>query len=86
MEEEKKEDKKPETPVQTTAPAQPVSSGPQYRYQDEACSNIAFYAESKIGPTPSVCQNCGAPITRVLEERFIPLTEDEKASLKALAN
>lgn len=57
-----------------------------YRYQCEACTNIAFYANSKLGSTPDVCQNCGTSINRVLEERFIALTEEEKDSLKALSH
>lgn len=88
MDETKKEvieNKESATVVQDDAPQEQKTDGPQYRYQCEACSNIAFYANTK-SDMAGQCQNCGMQIRGIFDDRFIPLTQEEKDSLKAQKN
>lgn len=62
-----------------------ATSGSQYRYLDEACSGIAYYAESEITEhKQGFCNNCGATLSSFRAQNLIPLTENEKEQLAAL--
>lgn len=56
-----------------------------YRYVCPACTGNAYYAEDILEEhLQSNCRNCGAGLGGVEKESFIPLTDDQKESLRIL--
>lgn len=70
-----------DTPVENVA----AETEYQYRYVCPACTNVAYYAVVVSDEHPvSVCKNCGNSLGEVDQSSFVPLTEDQKQSLKEL--
>jgi hypothetical protein len=83
-EEEEEVHEVPDVPLTSDiVTSEPEDGTVNYRYLCPACTGIAFYATTK-DKFVSVCNSCGKAMPERFEGNYIPLTEDEKASLGVL--